>query len=90
MTINAIGGQTLLGMSSQHGSQIDGTRALRSVEAPDGLRIGGVHVHRLRAVAPARRNGDGTSHTLALELLGTGGTLTHASNRGVADNALYH
>lgn len=48
----------------------------------------GVHVHRLGAVAPARRNGDGGAHALALELLGTGGALANASNGGIGYDTL--
>ena len=47
VTIDAKGGQSLLGMSCKHGSQIDGTRALRSVESPHRLRVVRIHVHRL-------------------------------------------
>ena len=75
VTIDAEGGQALLGMGSQHGSQIDGSRAL--------------HIHRLRTIAPAGGDGDGRANALALELLGTGGTLGHAADGGVGNDALH-
>ena len=89
VTIDAEGGQSLLGMGGEHGGQIDGSRALRAVESPYGLRIVGVHVHRLGAVAPAGGDGDRRAHALALELLGAGGTLSHAAYGGVGNDALH-
>ena len=53
MAVDAESRQTLLGMGSQNGSQIHGARALGTVEAPDSLRIMGVHIHGLRTIAPA-------------------------------------
>ena len=88
VSVDAEGGQSLLCVGSQYGSQIDGTRALRSVEAPYGLRIVGVHVHGLRAVAPARGDGDGRADALALELLGAGGALGNAANGRIGNHAL--
>ena len=89
VTVDAKGGQSLLGMCSEHCSQIDGTRALRSVESPHSLRVVRVHIHRLRAVAPAGGHSDGTSHALALELLGTGRTLSHTADGAVGNDALH-
>ena len=89
MTVDAKGGQSLLGMCGEHSSQIDGTRALRSVESPHSLRVVRVHVHRLRAVAPAGGHGDGTAHALALELLGTGRTLCHTADGTIGNDALH-
>ena len=89
VTVDAKGGQSLLGMCGEHGSQIDSTRALRTVKSPHSLRVVRVHVHRLRAVAPAGGHSDGTSHTLALELLGTGRTLCHTADGAVGNDALH-
>ena len=88
MAVDAIGRQPLLGMGGQHGSQIDGSRTLRTIETPHGFRIVGIHVHRLRAVAPTRGHGNRRSHALALELLGTGGTLTYPADGRVRDDTL--
>ena len=89
VTIDAECGQPFLGVGGEHGSQIDRTRALRAVETPHGLRIVRIHVHRLRAVAPARSHGNRGSHALALELLGAGGTLGHTTNRRVGNHTLH-
>ena len=76
-------------MRCENGGEIDGTRALRTIEAPDSLRVVGVHIHRLRAVTPAAGNGNGRAHSLALELFGTGSTLAHTTDGGVGDDTLY-
>ena len=81
VTIDAVGGQSLLGMGGKDGSQINGARTLRTVEAPDSLRIGGVHVHGLGTIAPARSHGNGTADTLAFKLGCTGSTLADTANR---------
>jgi hypothetical protein len=75
-------------MGGEHGGQVNGARALGAVESPYGLGVIGVHVHRLRAVAPARRDGDGGAYALALELLGTGGRLGHAADGAVGNDTL--
>ena len=87
--IDTVGRQPLLGVSCQHCGQIDSTRALRAIEAPDSLRIVGIHVHRLRTIAPARGDSDGRAHTLALELFGTGSSLTHTPDSSVRDDTLH-
>ena len=89
VAIDAECGQTLLCVGGEHGSQIDGSRALRSVEAPHRLRIVRIHIHRFRAVAPARRHRNRRTDTLALELLSAGGTLGHAANRRVGNHTLH-
>ena len=89
VAVDAEGGQSLLGVGGQHGSQIDGTRPLSSVEAPHGFRVVRIHVHCLRTVAPAGGHGDGGTDTLALEFLGAGCTFGHAADGGVGDDTLY-
>ena len=89
VAVDAEGGQPLLCVRGEHGSQVDGSRALRAVEAPYGLGVVGIHVHGLRAVAPAGSHGDGGAHALALKLLGAGGALGHAPYRGVGDDTLH-
>ena len=64
-------------------------RIFGAVESPHGLGVIGVHVHGLRAVAPAGGHGDGGSYALALELLGAGGAFRHAPDGAVGDDALH-
>ena len=47
VSVDAEGGQALLGVGGQHGGQIDSAGALRAVESPDGLRVMRIHIHRL-------------------------------------------
>ena len=88
VTVNTESGQSLLCVSCQYGCQINRTRALCSVKAPNSLWVMRIHVHCLAAVAPARCNGDGTAHPLALEFLCTCSTLGYTTDGCIADNAL--
>ena len=67
VTVDPERGKSLLGMRSKDCGKVDRARPLRPVESPDGFRAERIHVHRFRAVAPARRDGDGEAHALALE-----------------------
>ena len=89
VSVNAEGWQTFLCMGSQDGGQIDGSWTFCAVESPHGLGVVRIHVHRLRTVAPARSHRDGRTHAFSLELLSTGGTLSHTANRRVADDTLH-
>lgn len=63
-----------MGVASENGGEVDGTRALRSVEAPDGFGAKRIHIHCFRAVAPA--GGDGKREAdilLGKEMIGRGG-----------------
>ena len=53
MTIDAECGQALLCMGGQHGSEIHGTGTFCTIESPHCFGIVRVHVHGLRAIAPA-------------------------------------
>ena len=89
MAVDAEGGQALLGVGGQHGGQIHRAGALGAVEAPHALDGHGVHVHSLRAVAPAGGDGEGDVHVLLLELGGAGGCLGHPSDGGVGNDHLH-
>ena len=87
--VNAEGGQSLLGMASQHSGQIDGSGTFRTVESPHGLGPIGMHVHGLRTVAPAGGDSDGGPHALAFKLLGTCCALGHAAYGAVGNDAFH-
>ena len=76
-------------MGGEYGSQIYGSRTLRTVKTPHRFRIVRIHIHCFRTVAPARGHGDGRTHTFTLELLGTGGTLTHPAYRRIRNDTLH-
>ena len=86
--VDAERGQALLVVRGQHRRQVDGARPLGPVEAPDRLRVLGVHVHRLRAVAPGRGDGEGQADPLALEEGRGRGGLGDPADAGRGDDAL--
>ena len=88
VAVDAKGGQTLLRMGGKHRSEVYGAGALGSVKAPDRLDRLGVHIHRLGAVAPAGRDGQGDGNALFSELLLAGRALTDPSDRRIGDHDL--
>ena len=89
MTVDAECGESLLGMCGKDGGKVYGSRTLRTVETPHGLRPMGIHVHGLAAIAPARGDSDGGSHTLALELFLAGSGFCHAADGAVGYDTLH-
>ena len=89
MAINAEGRKALLSMTGQYGSQINGTRTLRSVEAPHSFRIIRIHVHRLGTIAPAGSDGNGRAYAFAFEFFSTSGTFGHTTDGTVGNHTLY-
>ena len=89
MTVDAESRKPLLGMGGQHGCQINRAGTLRSVEAPHALYGLRLHVHSLRAVAPAGRHGQRDIHSRLAELVRAGSSLPHPSDGGVRDNHLH-
>jgi len=89
VAVDSEGGQAFLGVGGEHGSQIDGARTLRSVEAPHGFRIVGVHIHGFGAVAPARSHRDGGANALAFKLFGACGAFGHATDGAVGNHAFH-
>ena len=88
VAIDAVGRETLLGVSGEYGGKVHRTRALRSVEAPYGLRPMRMHIHSLRTVAPAGSHGNGGPHTFTLEFVLTRGSFRHATYGGIGNHAL--
>ncbi len=82
-------GESLLGMGGEHRGQIDGAGPFGPVEAPNGLGDQRVHVHRFRAVAPARRDRDREADPRPGELVRGLGRLGHAADARVRDDALH-
>ena len=77
-----------IGVGGEHGGKVHRTRALRSVEAPYGLRPMRMHIHSLRTVAPAGSHGNGGPHTFTLEFVLTRGSFRHATYGGIGNHAL--
>ena len=75
-------------MPSQHGGEIHGTGALRSVKTPDGLGAQRVHVHGLGPVTPAGRYRQGDPNIFAREFLFRGGRFRDTPDGGVGDHAM--
>ncbi len=86
MAVDAECRKPLLRVGRQHRRQIDRTRALRAVETPDRLDRAAVHIHRLRAVAPARGHGQGDRHALFLKFRLAGRRLAHAPDRRIRNH----
>ena len=89
MSINAVGRQSFLGVGGENGGKIHCTGTLRAIESPDCLRPCRVHVHCLRAVAPAGCHGNGGTDIVLLEFLCAGRRLGHSSDGGVGNDAFY-
>ena len=89
MTVNAKCRQAFLCMRCENGGEIDGTRALRTIKAPDGLDCHRVHVHGLRPVAPAGRHCQRDGDAFPRELRLTGSRLRDAADGRVRDNHLH-
>ena len=86
MPVNAECRQSLLRVRGKDGGKIDRAGALGAVEAPDRLDGVRVHVHGLRAVAPAGCNRQGNSDLLAFEFLRAGGSLPYAPDGGIGND----
>ena len=88
LPVNPEGRQPFLGVSGKHCGKVHRAGPLRTIESPDGLGYQWIHVHGLRAIAPARSNRNGDADTLSSEFSRGGGGLRHAANRGVRNHAL--
>ena len=89
VAVNAECGHSFLVVAGQCCGEVNRAGALGAVKTPNSLGHAVVVVDRFAAVAPARGNGDSEPYALLAELLGTGGSLGHASDRGIGDYALY-
>ena len=84
--VDAERGKTFLRMGRKDGCQVDGTGPLCRIQSPDTFNGHGVHVHRLRAIAPAGGDRERDVHAFFLKLLCALGALSHASDSGVRDH----
>ena len=89
MPVDAECGQPFLRVAREDGGEVDRARALRAVEAPDPFDRHRIHVHRLRAVAPARRDRQRDVHARAAELLCARRRLRDAADGRVRDDDLH-
>ena len=88
MAINAVCRQSLLSVCSKHSSKINSTRPFCAIESPNSFGIIRIHVHRLRAIAPAGCDSDCRTDAFTLELLSACSTFTHTADGGIADDTL--
>ena len=88
VSVNAERRNALLRMTGQHRREINRAGPFRAVETPDGFRDLRVHVHRLAAVAPARRDRERHADAFARKFFRAGRCLGHAADAGVGDDAL--
>ena len=79
-------GQPLLVMPGQRRGEIDGSRTLGFVEAPDGFGHQRVHIDGFGAVAPAGRYREDGPNVVVAEFVGRGGRFGHAADRRVGDD----
>ena len=89
MAVEGEGGEPLLVVPGQGRGQVHRARPLRAVEAPDRLRAQGVHVQRLRAVAPAGRHRHGEPHVFPRKLRLALRSLRNAADGRIRDHALH-
>ena len=80
VSINPECRKAFLGVGGQNGSKINSTRALGSVESPDGFDGHGIHIHGLSAITPAWGDCDGDINTFFFEIIGAGGGFRNAAN----------
>ena len=81
-------GESLLCVSGKHGGEIDRSRALRTVEAPDRLLGERVHVHGFGSITPAGSHAECGSHIQSCEFLCTCGRFGDSADRCVRNDAL--
>ena len=89
VTVDAECGQTLLSVGSEHRREVNSAGSLGAVEAPYALDGHGIHIHSLRAVAPAGGDGKGDVNAAFLELIRTGCRLGNSADSGVGDDHLH-
>ena len=87
--IDSKGRQALLGVSREHGGEVDSAGTLSAIESPDGLGCERIGIHRFRAVAPAGSHGEGNAHILAAKLLRAGGSFRNAADTGVRNHTFH-
>ena len=87
--VNRKRGNALLRVAGERCGEVNGARALRAVEAPDGLRRRRVRFERFRDVAPARRDGERAADVVFLELLVRGGGFGGTADAGVGNDAFH-
>ena len=88
LAVDAEGGDAQLGVAGERGGQVDRAGPLRTVEAPDGVWDGAIHVDGLGSVCPTGGHGQREADVLTAELLGGGLRLGHPTDRGVGYDTL--
>jgi len=89
VAVDAECGQALLCVAGQNGSQVNCAGALGAVEAPYTLNGVRIHIHSLRAVAPAGGDGQSDGYAFLLKLVSASGSLGYTADGGISHNDLY-
>ena len=76
-------------MPGRQRGKIDCARPLGAVESPDGFRRERVHVHRLAAVTPTRRDGQRHADAFFRKFLRTQRRFRNAADTLVRDHAFH-
>lgn len=87
--VDGLDAHAFLGVAGQNSGQIDRAGALGAVEAPDGFRSVGIHIHRFRSVAPARCHGEGDADIGEFEFFRAIRSLPDSADAGIRDDALH-
>ena len=87
--INSKGRQALLGVSREHGGEVNSAGTLCTIESPDSLGRERIGIHRFRAVAPAGSHGEGDTDIFTTKLLRAGGGFRNTADAGVRNHALH-
>ena len=87
VSVDAEAGDAQHVVGGGRGGKGHGPRALGAVEAPDGVRDGGVEIEDLGDVVPGGGDGQVGAHVLGAELLLATVGLGHSPDRGLGDDA---
>ena len=86
-SVNGERWQSLLSVPGADGGKIDRAGSFRAVETPNRLGHAGIHVHCLRAVAPARRHRERYARAFLAEFFRHHRRLRHAADTTVGNYA---
>ena len=88
VAIDAESRKAFLSMSGKDGGEINRARTLGAIEAPNGFDGHRIHVHGLRAIAPARSDGQSDVDAFLFEVFGAGGAFRDAADGRRSDDNL--